>query len=226
MAEGKQLLSQAEPEKQPRAGFVRYAEAKHLILDIETLGVKKPAVIASIGAVVWGFRTGVVAKFKAAVDVKGFAAPPEIDSVLWWLRQSPAAIRHTFGGAKRVPVADALSRFFAFCREHSPDYYWGNSPDFDFGHLEAYAGSPADIPWKFSQLRDIRTFCCEDLVTLEDKREILRNRVQHDALEDAKAEAEFLAKALERLTGERAFSRREPPGPLSQSEAEEQSEEN
>lgn len=199
----------AQPKARP--GFVPYAQARHLILDIETLGAKKPAVIASIGAVVWGFRTGVVAKFKASVDVKGFEAAPEIETVLWWLRQSPAAIRHTFGGAKRVPMADALSRFFAFCREQSPDYYWGNSPDFDFGHLEAYAGSPTDIPWKFSQLRDIRTFCCEDLVTLEEKRAILRNRIQHDALEDAKAEAEFLARAIERITGEKAFSRREPP---------------
>ena len=206
-------------QRKARPGFVPYAEARHLILDIETLGVKKPAVIASIGAVVWGFRTGVVAKFKASVDLMEFEAVPEIDTVLWWLRQSPAAIRHTFGGAKRVPIADALSRFFAFCREQAPDYYWGNSPDFDFGHLEAYAASPADIPWKFSQLRDIRTFCCEDLVTLEDKRAILRNRIQHDALEDAKAEAEFLARALERVTGEKAFSRREPPAVASDSPA-------
>lgn len=197
-----------------RGIFVSYAEAKHLVLDIETLGFSKPAVIASIGAVVWGFRTGVTAKFSALIDVRGFSVRPETESVLWWLRQSDAARRRTFGGENREPIAGALERFFAFCREQSPNYYWGNSPDFDFGHLEAWAASPADIPWRFSQLRDIRTFCCEDLVTLEEKREILRRRTQHVAIEDAKAEAAFLARAIERITGERAFSLREPPESL------------
>ena len=210
MAAEKLRGDENDHRSEARRSFVRYADAVHLVLDIETLGLRKPAIIASMGAVVWSFRRGVTAKFKAAVDLESFGEPPELEAVLWWMRQSPAAIRHAFGGRRRLPLHEALGRFFTFCREQSPDYYWGNSPDFDYGHLEAHVRNREEIPWRFSQLRDIRTLCCEDLVPLEEKRAILRGRLQHDALEDAKAEAEFLARALERITGERAFTRREP----------------
>lgn len=136
---------------------VPYHRAKHLIVDIETMGITIPSPILSVGAVYLDFTVTphVVRPVFFKMDPKESVGSPDTETILWWLHQSEAARNEAFFS----PVTEhAYDRLEAFMSEMKPDYYWGKSPDFDFGHLAAqFKAQGRTIPWKFWQLRDIRT---------------------------------------------------------------------
>lgn len=136
---------------------VPYHQAKHLIVDIETMGVTIPSPILSVGAVLLDFTQTphVVRPVFFKMDPKESIGAPDTETILWWLRQSEAARNEAFFSPVTEHAFDQLENFF---KAAAPDYYWGKAPDFDFGHLAAqFTDQGRTIPWKFWQLRDIRT---------------------------------------------------------------------
>lgn len=131
-----------------------HGQPKDLILDIETLGLKPGATILEISA--WCGGHGLT----ISIDPKSHPGTFDLPTLLWWSTvPSEEAKKHAFGSdVKRCPLEVAICRFDEFIREHKPDFFWGCSPDFDFGHLEFwFKFYGKEIPWKYHQLRDVRT---------------------------------------------------------------------
>ena len=163
------------------------APAGHLVLDIETLGITKGAAILSIGAVCGE------ASFYAVISP--FEGHVEDGTLKWWRSGSvdEVALLEAFKPSKPYSLENALRDFLAFIEINKPKYFWGNSPDFDYGHLEHWLNFYGlDIPWNYYQLRDIRTI--KDYVSSEELDKIeAKDYQKHVALDDAKAERDILA---------------------------------
>lgn len=133
-----------------------------LIIDIETLGTEPGATILEIGA--WSGAYGL----NLLIDPNSHPGKIELGTMLWWATvPDKAAKENVFGeNEKRYTLEAAIIRLNEFIEKINPDYFWGNSPDFDFGHLAywyKYFNKP--IPWKYYQLRDVRT--AKDFLTQE-----------------------------------------------------------
>lgn len=168
---------------------------QHLMIDIESLSTKPNGVILSIGAVFFD-ETGLGADFYQNIDLESsMEAGFEIDAgtVYFWLKQSSEA------GAvldnKKLHYVDAIYSFMEFLCENCDTEtvkVWGNSPSFDLVMLKNYVNK-ADIfehteseLWKFYNERDFRT--AVDIY----KCKRVKPNVAHNALEDAKAQAQTL----------------------------------
>lgn len=168
-------------------------EMRHLILDIETLGARKGSKIVAIAAVCEEMS------FERFIDLDSHDGIIESETVLWWLRvPEKTAIQSTFRRYGRVSLKRALLDLNDFIKECNPDRFWGKSPDFDFGHLEFWAERlNIAIPWKFWQLRDIRTIM--DYVDEEKIRELRTTQNRHNALDDAIFERDVLKEFLKKI---------------------------
>lgn len=182
---------------------VPYHRAKHFILDIETLGVTVPAPILSAGIVVLDLSGDVpsIRSYLLHVDPKQCVGHPETETVQWWLKQTAKARLDAFYAERDKAPFD---RFVEIIEEEQPDYFWGKSHDFDFGHMGAQLKALGKTaPWQFWQLRDIRTM--EGLGMKYDgdapiyqqlTSYLKKHRTSHKALNDAYKEAAVLCGSL------------------------------
>lgn len=182
---------------------VSYHRAKHFILDIETLGVTVPAPILSAGIVVLDLSGDVpsIRSYLLHIDPRQCVGHPEIETVQWWLKQTAKARLDAFYAERDEAPFD---RFVEIIEKEQPDYFWGKSHDFDFGHMGAQLKALGKTaPWQFWQLRDIRTM--EGLgLKYEGDAPIYRqltsylkkHHTSHKALNDAYKEAAILCGTL------------------------------
>jgi 3' exoribonuclease, RNase T-like len=161
-----------------------------VMLDLETLGNKPGSVIVAIGAVKFG-EGRVVDTFYERVDAQscvdaGLKMDPQ--TVMWWLGQGDAArLEITKPGA---PLTSVLSSFAAWLGEDAE--VWGNGATFDNVLLaDAYDITGIPRPWRFSRDRCFRT-----VSALRPDMTIVRNGTHHNALDDARTQAEHLMRVL------------------------------
>lgn len=169
---------------------------QHLMIDIETLSTKPNGVILSIGAVFFD-ETGLGKEFYQNIDLESsMEAGFDIDvgTVYFWLKQSSEA------GAvldkDKLHYVDAIYNLMSFVLHNcniDKVNVWGNSPSFDLvmiknyiAKAEAYTHGNKLKQWKFYNERDFRT--AVDIY----KCKRLKPTVAHNALEDAKAQAQTL----------------------------------
>lgn len=176
---------------------------QHISIDLETLGTAHDACILSIGAVKFDPYTGKMGDtFYRVIDIE--AAPGggtlSASTVLWWMRQSQEARDAVFAkDVERVTLAAALVDFSEWLgfnedlpegQEFPENTLWqrGNK---DLEWLEsAYKGMGLKAPFGWWQWNDQRTLC--RFVPSETP----RKGVHHNALDDAKYQAECLTSAL------------------------------
>lgn len=160
----------------------------HVMVDIETLGVNPRAPIISIGACAFCVKSGKIGKtFHRTVewDITRFQA--DVSTIRWWIRQA-GDVREIILDDNAPPIEEVLSDFSTFIANLQttrsiPDFFWANTPAFDFIILRnAFGVCRADPPWKFWQERCVRT--------IRDR--IVHNTAPtqaHNALNDAIAQA-------------------------------------
>lgn len=132
------------------------------VMDIETLGIKPGATILEISA--WCGPNGLT----LLIDPNSHPGKFELDTLLWWatVPDKPAKERAFGVSSTRIGLKDAINRLNEFIEKVKPDYFWGCSPDFDYKHLEYwYKHFGIEIPWRYYQLRDVRTI--RDFLTQE-----------------------------------------------------------
>lgn len=171
-------------------------------IDLETLGVRPGSVITQIGLCAFNRRTGgTTSSTKIVVDPQSMIdAGFFIDwsTVSWWLKQNEAA-RVAMADQIGKPISGALYAVGDWFVEHfgcdKKTYcVWGHGSGFDCTQLEiAFQKLGLPVPWDFRQVRDLRT-----LIDLEPASAVARPvpRVEHDAMDDAIAQAEW----IQRLT--------------------------
>ena len=166
-------------------------DAVHVIVDIETLGIKPGCGVWNIGAVVLGPMVSL--KYFSAVANPGSCRLGKHQSTIRWQETTNAvnwqrALQYDTGDEETI-----LRNFMDFLdvQPVRNTVYWSQG-NFDYPILEAalkfYDLEP---PWKFWQ--------CMDLRTLEYwyRKKHRKPEGAHDALVDAKCEAEFLQEVLD-----------------------------
>lgn len=166
-----------------------------IMIDLETLGTRPDCPVISIGAISFD-KTGIKDRLYVCIDMA-----EQLDSgkrkasaatIKWWMEQDGAA-RKVFK-EEAVSVKIALERLSNFVKPlpFTPDCNpWGNGSVFDISILESlYNDYKMEIPWKFYNIMDLRTF--QRFVANGEKVE--RSSGHHNALIDAEEQALFVIK--------------------------------
>lgn len=183
---------------------------KHILLDVETLGIRENAVVLSLGAVSFRLEPGqrndydsyvldgFYVKFDVKDQVRNYGRKIEEDTLNWWKRQGATAREVLKPSVDDVAMADGLAEFNAWIRDidgfkFKDSYVWSRGTNFDFPKIESMYHQ-ANIRSGFStwKVRDVRTYI--DILTGSDRgvydvRETPNNFVAHHALHDAAMDA-------------------------------------
>ena len=163
-----------------------------VMLDLETMGNGTNAAIIAIGAA--RFDAGEITdEFYTVVDLaSSVSAGLEMDAstVLWWMQQSDDA-RKQFE-REGVTLKDALKQFADWIGEGAE--VWGNGAVFDNAILSnAYRKCGMEQPWKFWNDRCYRT-----VKNMHPDVKLERIGVYHNAVDDAKSQADHLMRIISR----------------------------
>lgn len=172
-------------------------EQHGIMYDIETLDVEGSAVVVQVAAVLFNLnKREIVDTVNIHFDFQGqidSGRSISRDTLLFWLRQPKEAIEavffpdHLFNTDDGIRVL--LMNVERWQRDNDVIEHWANGDKFDITVLESlFLDQEEETPWKFYELRDLRTikkYC----VPPEFKYSVLAiPRVAHDALSDAMAQ--------------------------------------
>jgi len=167
----------------------------NIMLDLETLGNGSDAAMLAIGAVKFDVYDGLGEEFYLIIDPQTCVdAGLKIDAstVMWWMKQSHEARLAFNDQSKMVPLIGALLDFSNWVGDKKNSLIWGNGANFDNVILSnAYKATGMVQPWPYWGDRCYRTIAAL-------KKDIKLNRVgtHHNALDDAKTQAEHLSQIL------------------------------
>ncbi len=162
---------------------------KHIVVDLETLSTHSNACIVSIGAVL---IEDLKKQGEFYINVNGIEGRQaglhiETDTIKWWEEQSQEA--RDAWQLDPQPLVDSLNEFKAWYGDESIPI-WGYGANFDVVILEnAYRTMGMEIPWKFWDI-----YCLRTVMNVLNKR--LPKANNHNALDDANAEADMLIEIL------------------------------
>lgn len=173
-------------------------KARHVMIDLETMGTTPDSAIVSIGAVVFDPRYGIVTDkvFYMELDWESQNRLIDQETVEWWAEQSEEARAAHYG-------LDDLDEALTLLAQWLPKdaKVWGNGSTFDISMLEdAYRQLNIEIPWKFWNVRDCRTV----LDMYESVRGGFNKKsggTLHNALDDAKYQAKYITMMWSKLLG-------------------------
>jgi len=176
----------------------RPAPSPHIMVDLETMGATPGSAIISLGAVAFDPVAGTLGEeFYRVISLRscdraGLTIEP--DTVLWWLRQSDAA-RAQLASPDAETLADVLGWFAAWWRRQRGQFIWGHGANFDEPLLSwAFRAAHVAVPWKYWDAR-----CTRTLFALTGERPDRDKGVHHNALDDAKAQAQAVIRAYAKL---------------------------
>lgn len=169
----------------------------HIMIDLETMGTSPNAPIISIGAVLFDSEE-IGEPFYEVIDLKSAVkagAVMDPATVIWWMEQSDEA-RSALTG-EGLPIRAVLDDFANFVDSAKLDWgvsgVWGNGAAFDNVILaEAYKRLDMDVPWEFW-----RDKCYRTVKGMYPDVQIKRVGTHHNALSDAKTQAEHLIRINE-----------------------------
>lgn len=178
---------------------------RDLSIDLETLSLSYDAQILSIGAVFFSPETGEMQQdFYRSVEV-GSDPLGDFDeeTMAWWKMQEPGAravLHDPLASPAGVVLSDFCRWVSAVCYdEESVVRPWGNGSIFDIVILEnALRRFNLKAPWKFWNVRDVRTVADFAGVTRHD---VEFQGPPHYALDDAKHQAKIVCVSYRKAPG-------------------------
>lgn len=172
-----------------------------LMIDNETLALGPDAYLTQVGLIVVDTRNGDI-----LVGPEGFwlttvgqeSRKIDPDTVRWWLTQDPNVIQSVFApqhGMPRTTPGELFDRIKDLVQLHPGMTVWASPAMFDLAQLtHLWEGRK---PWKYNQERDMMTLY--KLLDPQGKLQPAANDMGHNAVEDAKWQAEYLVALLRRL---------------------------
>lgn len=184
------------------------------MLDLETLGLCKNAVITRIAAVAFDMSTGdisdeidILVNARSGVEV---GLKIEGSTVEWWLKQDEKTIDDTFIRSIKEgqPLREALQNFTGWIDKlkKAHDSYnvmvWGNGACADNTWIiSAYNACRMEVPWKFYQDRDLRTlvYLGELLTGTSHKKARKFEGERHNPLDDCKHQVAYAVETMKAI---------------------------
>lgn len=162
--------------------------AKHIIIDIETLGRRNDAAITQIGIAAADSKFELLSKALIQIDPRVWNSCERTfsgETILWWLNQENGPVGNNLTLYSYQQAMDVLDKILASCGKDSLIWTKGTMDLFCIKDLCEYFNM--DTPWKFWQPRDIRT--AKEFVK---EWKTIENNNAHNALDDALTELEEL----------------------------------
>lgn len=180
----------------------------HFSIDLETLSTAQNAYITSIGVAMFAPTTGMVVERFFCVCHCNYHKRYDIDpaTVNWWLGQNDEARKSLCDVPDHLTfsIHDALYNLTKFLTKNGlQPVVWGNGATFDISILEnAYNTEGLYIPWKFYNIRDMRTIIdvALSLPGGQDALMIERDGTAHNAIDDAEHQARLISAAYRFIT--------------------------
>lgn len=180
-------------------------DRRHVMIDLETLGICHTAAIFAIGAVKFDpYDTEApMERFVVGVDPQSCQDAKLIiegRTVMWWLHPDRAAARTAVLGLPYVDLWSALSGFAEWFGEPKP--VWGNGANFDNVVLRnAYNAAGIAPPWFFYNDRCYRTLKnMYSGIKAEMPKIDFTELTPHSPLDDAVAQAKHLQQIVKALS--------------------------
>lgn len=155
----------------------------NVVIDLETLSTSPHSVILSVGAVAESGE-----QFYTELDWRAQTfRHTDPDTCLWWGQQE----KDLCPLKGEVKLSDCLMDLNYWLADYEKDnlFVWARGPQFDIVILEdAYKEAMLPIPWKYRNVRDIRT-----ALALSSNPVLFEPARKHHALEDALADMKNLA---------------------------------
>jgi 3' exoribonuclease, RNase T-like len=178
----------------------------HFSIDLETLDTRYSAAILSIGVVQFDPQTGALGReFYKEVDLASAIKSGSITSsrLEWWMRQSEAAREVFQNKPSKVSLAQALDELSTWLRSASmAPKVWSSGATFGISILEhAYDHGCVGLKevWHFTNIRDCRTIL--DVSGLERSDYPPPNGAPHNALDDARWQAQLISRCWRKCRG-------------------------
>jgi len=178
--------------------------SNHVMLDLETLDTRPGGVILSVGAVFFDYETqtlgGEFHQIIGLIPSERIGLTVSADTALWWAKQSQEAqdtLTKAKSSSKEPAEVFAEFNIFLACAKGgmSKVKLWGNGSDFDNIMLAAaYEKAGVPLGWKYYNHR-----CHRTLKNLRTDIKINRVGIHHNALDDAKSQAEHAMRILKAL---------------------------
>lgn len=172
-----------------------------VMIDFETFGVSKGAVICQVGAVYFDKTTGELgAEFKANIDAAShmkYGGTMDASTVYWWLAQSEAA-RASILADPKEDIFTVMTRLNEFLKPSKR--VWSHAT-FDFVLLmETFRllGIKPSVSYKAGL--DLRTLT---YLSGTEIKGFDRAGTHHDGLDDAKHQVKYCVAALNRVKGDK-----------------------
>lgn len=172
-----------------------YDHLNGIMVDIETLGRSAGCVILSIGACRFDIDNQTIYdEFKVNIDAKAskeLGLTVDKATLEWWQSQPKEVFKRSTHNA--VHPKEAMQSFYDYVRsgKHT-EKLWGWGINFDLAIIQSAMERVLGIdtmPWHYANVADART------VRHIFRQDIDRQKgVHHDALDDAKAQANYLIK--------------------------------
>lgn len=171
---------------------------KEAMLDFETFGNGKNALVVQVGACFFDRTNGNIGEtFKMNVDAKSAQESGgefDADTVYWWMQQHPLAIESILK-SPALPIAEVFEGLNFFLSQ--AESIWSHAT-FDFVILtETLKRLRMKPKFSYRAARDIRTL--KDLAGGIPA--IERKGIHHDALDDAIYQAQYTSAMLQKLKG-------------------------
>lgn len=166
---------------------------KHVMLDLETLGLTPGHGIVEIGAVAFNFNNEVTAEFNHLIrpsSNKMFNLKFDEKTLQFWHQQPREEFeRVMLDGTDKESISVILQRFYHWFEAIGAKYIWSHGAGFDVPIIEAAfnAVGITRFPWKYSDVRDTRTmYWLAGIDTKEVSFEGVKHRALHDAMHQIK----------------------------------------
>jgi len=177
---------------------------ENIMIDLETLSTANNASILTIGAIKFNRNDfKITKKFYKRITKesnKQFNRDFNQDTIDWWNTQSEQAKSEIFENKDRINLNLGLQELSIFIG-NSRAKIWANGVAFDINILEsAYEACGLEVPWKFFNVRDVRTiYDLGDLNLNNFKRQnnLLNNC--HNALADCETQLAAMEQAMDNI---------------------------
>ena len=166
-----------------------------ICVDIETLSSNPNAVIVSISGVKFSLKSDDIEKFSINISPKSckeYGLHVNPDTVEWWKKQSPEAIKSWLHSPISLP--DALEEFINFTGNDKYTRWHANGTNFDFPILHsAIIATGKSIPWSYWMLTDMRTMYWAGGLDIHNEPRV---GTYHDGISDCLTQIKWLKKVL------------------------------
>lgn len=162
----------------------------HIMIDIETLGVRLDAPIIQLGYCVFN-KNRILKSTEINIEFPTTLEKADLSTVLWWMKQDKKVIEQVFNPDNRKSLYHALNSMVWEFKEREIVSVWSKGPQFDIAMLEGKFKyfHQITIPWKYFMVRDYRTIK-ESFPDIQDD----NKKVVHSAEADAIHQARHLIK--------------------------------